>query len=416
MAAVVLLTGSTMADAVGGISRSYRGAFEDLGYEFLEINLAEKERALRQIKELVHQNIVLAFSFMAMGTDILLTLEGGKTADIWELLRVPYVSLYGDSPSYYFDRHVLRNPLYIALYGFPEHFALRKRLPHINGLINTYTPLAIDVVGKEKIDFKKKAEGAVIILKNGNDPKKLKTLWATSLPPKISAVLLDLAHELETRINDKATTQIDDLLIGYFAARNVDITSLTKLRLLLIAQLDDYLRRVKSTMLIESLLDLPVLLNGCNWDHIDFSGRRLQYVPGGHFVTSRTLIRECLAMLDMSPNTGLSPHDRPCRAFGAHTLCLTNEQEFFSRELPHSEDYFYRFDRDSIQARVADTMAHRERSLEIGVTVAAAFMQKFKPEMFARQLLELAALARFNQLPGLPEGLPDYFSWPPTKL
>jgi len=205
-------------------------------------------------------------------------------------------------------------------------------------------------------------------------------------------------------------------VLRYFQDRNIDIAALAKLRLFLIAQLDDYLRRFKATLLVESLLDLPVLLNGYNWDHIDFTGKRLQYVPGGHYGTSRTLIRECLAMIDMSPNTGLAPHDRVLRAFGSHTLCLTNEQEFFRRELPCSDDYFYRFDKDNIQSRVADIFTHRQRSIDIGATVADAFMQKFPPEIFAHQTLELAALARCNQLSGLPKGIPDYFSWPPTRL
>lgn len=416
MSAVVFIVGNSMADAVGGIGRSYRGVFERLGYEFIEIILPEKEQALKQLNALIHTNVAFAFSFMAMGTDILVDLEGGKSADIWEVLRIPYISLYGDSPSYYFDRHVLRNPGYIALYGFPEHFELRKRFPYINGAINTYSPVAIDVVGKEEIDFKRKAEGAIVLLKNGNDPKKLKAMWLASLSPKINAILMDLVGELEARINDRATTQIDDLLLRYFADRNIDVAAFAKLRLFLIAQLDDYLRRLKATMLVEALLDFPVLLNGYNWDHIDFSGRRLQYVPGGQYVASRDLIRDSLAMIDMSPNTGLSPHDRSLRAFGAHTLCLTNEQEFFRRELPLCDEFFYRFDKDSIQSRVAEVLTHRHRALEVGATVAETFMQKFPPELFAHQVLELAALARFNQLPGLPQGMPHYFSWPPTRL
>jgi hypothetical protein len=272
------------------------------------------------------------------------------------------------------------------------------------------------VVAKEKIDFKKKAEGTVLILKNSNDPKKLKELWKTALTPKIGTILTELASELETRIDDKATTQIDDLIAGYFKNQGIDITPLAKLRLFLIAQLDDYFRRYKGTMLIESLLDLPVVLNGYNWDHVDFSGRRMKYIPGGEYEKSRAMIGESLAMLDMSPNTGLAPHDRALRAFGAHTLCLTNEQEFFSRELPHSADFFYRFNKESIQSRVADVLAHRDRSLEIGTTVADAFIKKFPAEAFAKQLLALAPLARFDQLPGVPDGMPNYFAWPPTRL
>lgn len=416
MSAVILLMGNSMADAVGGIGRSYRAAFENLGHEFIEINLPDKERAVQQLNGLGRMDVALAFGFMGMGTDIMVDIPGGGSGDIWEMLHIPYISLYGDTPAYFFDRHVLRNPGYVGLYGFPEHFEMRKRLPKINGPINTYSPVAIDAIPKSAVDFKKKAEGTIVLLKNGNDPEKLIKLWTTAIAPKVGTVLLELASELRGRVNDKATTQIDDLVMRYFKDRDVDMTTLTKLRLFIVAMLDDYLRRIKSTMLVQSLMDFPVLLNGYNWEHLDFTGKRMKFVPGGHYVASTGLIREALAIIDMSPNTGLAPHDRPLRAFGSHTLCLTNEQEFFSRELPNSKDYFYRFDKDSIQSLVVDTFSNRERSLELGATVAEAFTQKFPPERFAKQLLDIAPLARFNQLPGVPEGTPNYFAWPPTKL
>lgn len=414
MTAVVLVMGSSMADAVGGIGRAYRPAFEKLGYEFVEINLLDQSKAVQQLNDLARMKVEFGFGFMAMGTDIKVETPEGS-GDIWEMLHIPYVSLYGDSPSYYFDRHVLPNPNYVALYGFPEHCELRKRFPNINGLIDTYNPVAIDAVAKNEIDFKAKAEGVIILLKNGNDPQKLIDLWS-SLSPKIGSALLELASELRARIDDKATTQIDDLVLRYFQNRGVAIERLYKLRLFLIAQLDDYLRRIKSTMVVEALLDFPVLLNGYNWDHIDFTGKRLKYVPGGEYTASTGLIREALAILDMSPNTGRAPHDRPLRAFGAHTLCLTNEQEFFSKELPHTDEFFYRFNPESIRARVAGAMQNRQKTLDVGVAVAEAFTQKFPAERFAQQLLTMAPLARFNQLPGVPDGTPNYFAWPPTRL
>lgn len=416
MSAVVMLMGNSMADAVGGIGRSYKTAFENLGHEFIEINLPDKERSIQQLNALGRMEVAFGFSFMAMGTDIMVDLPGGVSGDIWDVLHIPYISLYGDSPSYFFDRHILRHPGYIGLYGFPEHFEFRKRLPKITGYVDTYSPTAVDVVPKSAIDFKKKAEGTIVFLKNGNDPEKLIQLWSTQLSKKIATILLELASELRARMNDKATTQIDDIVLRYFKDRNIDVTAFTKMRLFIVAMLDDYLRRVKATMLVQSMMDLPILLNGYNWDHIDFSGKRLQYVPGGHYTASTKLIRESLATIDMSPNTGLAPHDRPLRAFGSHTLCLTNEQEFFSRELPHTEDFFYSFDKDSIVSLVSGVLANRQRSLDLGAAVAEAFMQKFPAERFAKQLLELAPLARFNQLPGVPEGTPNYFAWPPTKL
>ena len=217
-------------------------------------------------------------------------------------------------------------------------------------------------------------------------------------------------------MNDKATTQIDDIVTRYFADKNIDIQPLVKLRLFMVSMLDDYLRRLKGTELVKALLDFPVLLNGYNWDHVDFSGKRLTYVPGGQYNASTTLIRESLAIIDMSPNTGLAPHDRPLRAIGSHTLCVTNEQEFFTRELPHTDEYFYNFTKESIQSRVAAIFAHRDRALEVGVAVAGTFMNKFPAERFAQQLLEIAPLANFNELPAPPPETPNYFLWPPSKL
>jgi len=405
-----------MADAVGGIGRSYRDAFEKLGYEFIEINLPDKETSIKQLNALPKMDVAFAFSFMAMGTDILVDAPGGGKGDIWEVLHIPFFSLYGDSPAYFFDRHVVRNPGYVGLYGFPEHYEFRKRLPKINGLIDTYSPTAIDVVPPSMIDFKKKAEGQIILLKNGNDPEKLIKIWSEQLSKKIGSALLEIASELRAHINDKATTQIDDLVTRYFKDRGIDINALTKMRLFFVAMLDDYLRRYKSTAMVEALLDCPVLLNGYNWDHVDFTGKRMTYIPGGHYTASTTMIREALAMIDMSPNTGLAPHDRPLRAFGAYTLCLTNEQEFFARELPHTEEFFYSFNKESIQACVAKVFDNRNRALEVGAAVAETFMQKFPPERFAQKLIDIAPFARFDQLPGVPDGTPNFFAWPPTKL
>lgn len=405
-----------MADVIHGIGRSFRGAFENLGHEFIAINLLNIDEVVESTNALLHRDVAFVFSFVMMGTDIMVGLKDGGKMPVWDALNVPYISIYGDSPAYFFDRHVFSNPGYVGLYGFPEHLELRRRLPHIHGLLGALKPMAIDIANPDEINFKEKVDGPVIFLKNGNDPKKLKGLWLSSIPQKISSILMDLAAELEARINDKTTTQIDNLVLDYFHDRDLDIAALTKLRLFLIAQLDDYLRRVKSVLVVEALLDLPVLLHGYGWDHIDFAGARLQHVPGGHFNSSRDLIRQSLATIDMSPNTGLAPHDRPLRAIGSHTLCVTNEQEFFARELPHSEDYFYRFDKDSIQSRITDVLTHRQRSVDIGRDVARVFLQKFPPEDFARHMLEVAAYARFNQLPALPHGMPDFLAWPPKKL
>lgn len=414
MGAVVLLVGKTMADVLGGIGRSYRPAFEALGHQFVEIDLIDTATAPQKLNSLVDLQIDLVLSFMGMGADITAT-QNGRPGIVWEFLQVPFISLCGDSPAYFFDRHVFTGKGFVCLYGFPEHYAFRKRLPKINVPIGTYLPTAHDVAPKESMDFRRKADGDIIFLKNGKDLNKQLALWKT-LPPKINSMLQEVAAELRARVNDKAATQVDDLLTAYAETQGIDLGTMPKLRLFLVAMLDDYLRQYKTHMLIEALMDFPIILNGYNWDHLDFTGRRMQYIPGGQYTASIRMLRDALACVDVSPNTELAPHDRPLRAFGAHTLCLTNEQEFLRTHLPHGDDFMYRFDADSIRERVNAVYGNRARAVELGAEVAGVFQAKFPAENFARQMLDWAQLVRFNNLTAAPQGVPGYCVWPPDSF
>jgi len=228
-------------------------------------------------------------------------------------------------------------------------------------------------------------------------------------------VLLDLASELENHLDDPAGNQIDDLVTRYFRENDLDIDNLTKLRLFFIAQLDDYLRAVKGTRMVEALLDLPVQIRGNNWGHVDFTGKRATYIDECDYIKTIGLIRTALGVIDMSPNTSSRPHDRVMRAWGSHTLCLTNEQEFLNG-LPHQDQISFRFDKQCLQDKVAKILDDRDAAVEMGVEVAEAYRRAHPPEQMMIKMLECASLVRLNNLSQRPEGFQDFFVWPPRQL
>jgi hypothetical protein len=201
----------------------------------------------------------------------------------------------------------------------------------------------------------------------------------------------------------------------YFRNRSLDVEALTSLRLFFVAQLDDYMRRIKSTFMAEVLRDFPVDIHGFNWEHVDFSGRTARYFHGADYTGSRQLIRESLGILDMSPNTTLGPHDRPLRAWGLYTLCLTNDQEFFRRNFENHRDFTFRFDKDSLASKVADVLANPKRFVELGIDAAERFRARFDQDAFGRTMLDVADCLRLANGPRPPD-MQDYFVWPPTKL
>jgi hypothetical protein len=413
MKAVVFLSGQTMGDALGGAGRLWAGMFERLGYKFVEVNLGDPN-ALGLLNETVKNHQVEAvISFVGMAADLAGTTSDGKQLNFWQGLGIPFISIYGDTPAYFFDRHVLPGKTFASLYGFPEHHTLRKRLPRVTGLLATIPPFVVDPVDKAQINFSKKESGKLLFLKNGNDPAKLLRAWSTSLSERMYEMISDLACDLAAHIDSDKCNDIDMLVSDYFREKGFDVDTLINVRLFFIAQLDDYCRRLKSTMIAEALLDFPVEVHGYNWEHVKFAGRRAKLIPAADFALSRSLIKESLGVIDMSPNTGLLPHDRPRRAFGSYTLCLTNEQEYFRRTFPNHDTFSFNFDEASIQARVADVLQYPRRHVELGIGLSEAFREDQDPDAPARYLLDVATVIRLETSSRLPN-LQDYFAWPPT--
>ncbi len=417
MNAVVLLSGSTVGDALGGIARSFKSLFDARGFEFIEINFGGDGNAFGLLQEVIQtKQLEFVFSYMSFSSDLAWKNTEGATGNLWEALRAPFLSLYGDSPAYFFDRHVTPSANFGSLYGFPEHLALRNRLPKINGISGVVPPILLDVAVESELDFTAKAGGDLLFLKNGNDPEALRALWINVLQPRPLQAILDLADHFAADLAGGTENQIDDVVTDYFFSAGIDIAPLTKLRLFFIAQLDDYVRRLKSTMMAKILMDFPVQIHGVNWEHLDFSGKRCKFVPECDFAKSRLMIRNALGVLDMSPNTGLAPHDRVLRAFGSDTFCLTNEQEFVHRDVPEPAAMSFRFEPDSLRERVADVLAHPGRHVDIGRENARAYRSKYPPQAGIDYLIDMAALIRLNQMPGRHAGLPPYFVWPPAAL
>jgi len=414
MGKVVFISGTTAGDALAGAGRVRRQIFERLGHQFIEINFAQ-EGAIRLLEQVINAGGVdFAFTLGGIMTDLTATMPDGSSKNGWELSRIPLISIQGDTPAYYFDRHISL-PMIANIYAFPEHHQFRRRLPQVNGILGVSPLHAANPLSPHDMDIAAKRSGKIVFLKNGNDPKKLRHIWRQAFSPTHYGWLMDLADALVVHINNPATYDIDGIVVQYFSDKGLDVNFAIKLRLLFVAQLDDYLRRVKSTMMAEALLDFPIEIHGLNWDHVDFQGRRAILVPSADYVKSDTLIKEALAVLDMSPNTGQLPHERAMRSFDFNTLCLTNEQQFFQENFSQHAEFSFRFEPESLRDRVADVLDRPEKYVELGVEVSTEYQRRYPAEHWGVYMQDVAAMIRANAATGMQGGQP-YFKWPPNLL
>jgi hypothetical protein len=415
MTTVIYLTGDSMNDALGAAGRAHRPLFEALGHEFMDINFARPDAQALFGKAISERAIEFVYAPMGMGGAFRGKSAEGVEHNLWEGLRVPFLSLVGDSPAYFFERHVAPSPWHTTLYYYPEHLELRKRFEPKGYMYGIVPPMPFDMVEEGSIDFSRKAQGKLLFLKNGNDPDRLVAAWRGAMPADTFLLLVDVANELSGRMADESECDIDAFVTAAFSNRGWDIGAFRDLRLFFIAQLDDYLRRVKSLLIADAIADFPVHIQGFNWEHMDFSRRRATYIKGGDYTQSRQQIIDSLGLIDMSPNTQRAPHDRAMRAFGLWTLCITNRQRFFDESSSHASEFTYRFSKDSVQQKVNDVLSHPKRYVELGREVAAEFRRNRHPEAFAEFMVATARHVRLACSPR-PPGLPEYFIWPPPRV
>jgi len=264
---------------------------------------------------------------------------------------------------------------------------------------------------RDKINLAKRRSGKIFFLKNGNSPADLRRLWHSRLPVSVAKLTEAMADEIVAVGTRSGPLYIGDIVADFLQKRRVCTDPPRDLVTFFSAQMDDYLRRVKSTMIAESILDLPVCVQGSFWHHMDFSGKKARLCDGQDVDASQQILQTQLGVVDMSPNVDDWPHDRVQRGAGSFALVLTNRQGWLSRKFPEFEDLTFDFNPESIKARVADAIAHPERYLEQAVAFGGRFREMYPREEFANRVIDLAELATL--LWNVPKpALQPFFSWP----
>ena len=409
---VLVLSGSGANDAIRGMMAEFGSALSSLGLPVvhLELEPAELQYAVDQM---VRGEVRFCLTWLGFGQEISVS-EGPERlqVNVWDALRVPLVKIHADHPAYFSDRHrdLPRNG--VNLYMAEEFVHFRHRwLPNARSLAALLPPWPMAPLERTQVDLAKRRSGALVFLKNGNSPADLRRLWNERLSPILAALVMAMADEVVAVGLRPGKLHIGDFVAAFVAARGIEAESALPLMPFFTAQLDDYLRRIKSEMIANALLDFPVVVQGSYWSHVDFKGRRARLAPGEDFGASRRIFTDELGIIDMSPNIDTEPHDRVQRAAGSYSLVLTNAQSWITDKFPDFRDLTFEFEPDSIKARIADVLARPDRYLELGVAFGERFRHIHPVEGFARRVVELAELATLQYAAERPL-LQPFFVWP----
>jgi hypothetical protein len=410
---IICFLAASEGDALAQLTREFIQPIADSASRVLYVNLNNPDW-LKRLGEALTEPIWFAFAPFGIGQAIDLNVTG-EHKNLWEAAKIPFVRVYGDIPAYFPDKHIGKYSNSINAYYEPSHAEFYLKWFEDKALTVLLPPIPIEMRSLLEIDEVAKRKGKIIFPKNGNSPEALIDYWRMALPSSMARALGSIVEECLSKENINREPHIDDRLLQYYENMELHLSVACPVLCFMVAQIDDYLRRYKSALITQSILDLPVIIRGKNWEHISFSGKKAIYDQNSDFGSTRTLIDEAPAIIDMSPNSVRAPHDRIYRAVGRGTAFLTNQNEYMPKSMSVDTGYTFLFERNSIHDLVEHYVLHPNDAINLGISQARAFRELYTPEKQCEALLSAVQAMSFK-LGGRPIGTQNFVDFPPQEF
>ena len=188
----------------------------------------------------------------------------------------------------------------------------------------------------------------IILPKSGANPVEFEEKWKT-LPIIMQRIIRNAIDHYwdETPRSGPVSASV----LAAADAAGIELRNDLPLFSFFIAELDLYIRRRKTDIMLRALLPMPVKIFGSGLDYIDTKNARAQILPPIKFDELVDVIFKSFAVISMNPNIDHECHDRPYMALGAGALPISDINPWWEKNHPDLLPYSYDFrDRSLIGA------------------------------------------------------------------
>jgi len=410
---ILILAGMGANDAINAVCKQKEAAFHLAGKKTYYIDASQPDFSQKLQDALLNYEIEFAFSYLGIGSDLCWKLPDSEAlVNLWEYHNIPFIKLQSDLPSYFIKRHGPTPKTSINIYASHElaqvqtWYYQEQKTPYV---INK--PIVFDKQPIENIDFSQRINGTLVFLKNGNDPNQLLDMWERNLPHSMSQDLFDLAQNLLPAVLRCEPINIFESIVAFVTAKMGNALACREMVRLYSAQLDDFFRRIKSTMVAESLKKFPVKIIGSHWEHVNDGKSVATFSNDINFSEhSHEIFSNELGLIDMTPNLDLNVHDRFCRAVGNYAFILTNKTTWMQETFPEFNDYTYIFDKDMFESKVEFLLNNKELAIDQGKLLGTLANERMNNLDFVKPLIDAAEKMKFMTQPQKP-AMQDFYIW-----
>jgi len=391
--AALIIEGSSSYNSLQGFNNEVARVLRSTGLDVIFLDFDNPKNFSDRLKQALNDypnHIDLALSFSGYGVEVGATSDNGN---LWQRLRIPFLSWMLDHPCYYLSRH--NTPVPAVLRMYPNHDFLDF---HRNYVRSTYRTsfMRFGAMTHGRQPFRRelaKGEAPLIILpKSGNDPTKIEKSWK-NLPLIMQQMIHDAIDHYwgETQRSGNVVNSVIAAADKAGVELRNDVTLLT----FFVTQLDDYMRRRKADLLVRELLTLPVTIYGQGFEYMDVSHARARLLTPLNYTDLIDKYFEATAIISMNPNIDDECHDRPYAAFGSGALPISDINPWWATKFPSLLPYSYDFRSRSITAAIENVLTHPDTAARVAWESSQSCCAERTFDMMIHDVLNLAAMHRY---------------------
>jgi hypothetical protein len=359
MDVIISLNWASAYNSVRGVMVHLGKAWRAQKFEMVELNISAAgwNDALRDL--LNSRRVAFVVSVNGIGLNIQMNGE-----NLWAKLKLPVYALQGDHPVYYAALHRTQPATVTMGYIFRDHALYQASDVKAANIVTTIDYGVPDLPVLPISEILAAGRPRIVFPKTGNSPEALAGMWRRA--PVFEAILHDVMDELAlTKKGNIFVGDIHPLVHKIANAHRIDLQPFDLLSRFLIAQIDDYSRRLKSTAIATALLPFEVDVFGGAWEHIDTSNARARFHGPSDYTVVESSLSGATASLNMHPNIDLGAHERFFLSLGAGSMPLTDRNGYIEQVFPELLPYSFDFTQGSITAALEKTLQNPKAALEL---------------------------------------------------
>lgn len=385
--ALILRWPGSAYDLLGGLLELMAEEFTALGLQVVLFSAVGPEWPNQLIGRLKQGDIAFALTMSGIGVDMAIN---GKP--VWEAAKVPLFNWSCDHPCYFPGRHVIRSRFLLYGYLFPDH--ARYNIEHLKPNGSAFAvhlgipPRSLFPRAPLPLEHR---NGRIMFTKSGCDTNKIEAAWR-NLGPDVQAIAFAAAEALFHR----STADFIPVLHQLGEPRGIFLDGDSRLALMLIREIDGYIRFKRANLVMDTIRRFPVDVFGTGWDHVNWDGAQARFHGA---ISWRAMIDQLpgyVGCLSINPLVAELVHDRTFFALAAGVVPISDSNAFSRSYMPALEPYAFAFTPQRIEQAMEAVLERPQEALARTEETWQATASPFGMRQAARQIVQFVTLHGLN--------------------